>query len=298
MQKAVWDQEAGKRRNAKHLGGGHPGPRHPVRGQPVLRVGVPVAQPGHRSHGDLLRLALLHHERPPRPARHPRAGGHAVPPGPPEGPEGGPGGDRRCSRGSATTGTSWTSCGSACTAACSCSSDARPLPVPSRPPPGRRPGRRGGAPAASSPWPGPRRPERPPPSRSSFQPAVDGRVPALGQRRRHPLRAPALVVHRPGRALFAANCSSCHGTQAAGTTRAPNLQGLGSGTVDFWVSTGRMPLAATSAQATRKPSRFNRRQTLQIAAYVHSFTPGQGVQIPLVATGAADLANRATPCSP
>ena len=99
----------------------------------------------------------------------------------------------------------------------------------------------------------------------------------------------------PGQALFAANCSSCHGLQADGRSGvAPNLQGLGAGTVDFWVSTGRMPLANTSAQATRKPPRFNRIQTLEIAAWVQSLTPGQGTQIPLVKTSGADLENGGT----
>ena len=95
----------------------------------------------------------------------------------------------------------------------------------------------------------------------------------------------------PGQALFAANCASCHGNDAAGTSRAPNLQGLGAGTVDFWVSTGRMPLANTSAQAIRKPPRFNRIQTLEIAAWVQSLTPGEGTQIPIVRTASADLEN-------
>jgi ubiquinol-cytochrome c reductase cytochrome c subunit len=93
----------------------------------------------------------------------------------------------------------------------------------------------------------------------------------------------------PGAALFASNCSSCHGPEALGTTRAPNLQGLGSGTVDFWVSTGRMPLANSSVQATRKPPRFNRLQTLEIAAWVQSLTPGVGVAVPVVNTAKADL---------
>jgi len=97
---------------------------------------------------------------------------------------------------------------------------------------------------------------------------------------------------KPGQALFAANCSSCHGSQANGKAGvAPNLQGLGAGTVDFWVSTGRMPLANTSAQATRKPPRFDRVQTLEIAAFVQSLTPGQGTQVPLVRTAGADLEN-------
>ena len=94
----------------------------------------------------------------------------------------------------------------------------------------------------------------------------------------------------PGEALFQANCSSCHGPQANGRIGvAPNLQGLGAGTVDFWVSTGRMPLANTSAQATRKPPRFDRIQTLEIAAWVQSLTPGEGTQVPIVKTSTADL---------
>jgi ubiquinol-cytochrome c reductase cytochrome c subunit len=93
----------------------------------------------------------------------------------------------------------------------------------------------------------------------------------------------------PGQALFAANCSTCHGAEALGTGRAPNLQGLGAGTIDFWVSTGRMPLANSSVQAIRKPPRFNRLQTLEISAWVQSLTPGVGVQIPVVNTNNADL---------
>ncbi|HVC66835.1 MAG TPA: c-type cytochrome [Acidimicrobiales bacterium] len=94
----------------------------------------------------------------------------------------------------------------------------------------------------------------------------------------------------PGQALFAANCSSCHGAEANGKIGVgPNLQGLGAGTVDFWVSTGRMPLAALTVQATRKPPRFNRIQTLEIAAWVQSLTPGQGTKVPVVHTASADL---------
>jgi len=94
----------------------------------------------------------------------------------------------------------------------------------------------------------------------------------------------------PGQALFQSNCSSCHGDQANGKSGiAPNLLGLGAGTVDFWVSTGRMPLANTSAQAVRKAPRFDRNETLEIAAYVQSLTPGQGTQVPLVKTAGADL---------
>jgi ubiquinol-cytochrome c reductase cytochrome c subunit len=94
----------------------------------------------------------------------------------------------------------------------------------------------------------------------------------------------------PGEALFAANCASCHGSDASGTDRAPNLQSLGAGTVDFWVSTGRMPLADSSIQATRKPPRFNNLQSLEISAYVQSLAPG-GVKVPTVNLSNANVGN-------
>ncbi len=104
------------------------------------------------------------------------------------------------------------------------------------------------------------------------------------------LNLPAAFL-KPGQALFAANCATCHGNQAEGSSRAPNLQGLGSGTVDFWVSTGRMPLENDAVQATRKPPKFNQLQTLQMAAWVQSLTPGVGTQIPVVNTSKANLSN-------
>ncbi len=63
-----------------------------------------------------------------------------------------------------------------------------------------------------------------------------------------------------GRLLFAQTCSSCHGNEANGVgpqgqaTIGPNLQGVGAATVDFWVSTGRMPAADPKAvEAERRP---------------------------------------------
>ena len=97
-----------------------------------------------------------------------------------------------------------------------------------------------------------------------------------------------------GQTLFELNCSSCHGVDATGTDRAPNLQGLGPATVDFWVSTGRMPLAVATAQPVQKPPRFNRTQTLQIVAFVNSLAPAAPDYppgIPKVDTSGANLVN-------
>ncbi len=98
-----------------------------------------------------------------------------------------------------------------------------------------------------------------------------------------------------GRTLFTTFCASCHGSDAGGTDRAPDLQPLGAATVDFWVSTGRMPLAVSSAQAVRKPVRFTRSEILQIVAFVQSQRPAGvpqfGPAIPSVDTKTADLAD-------
>ncbi len=97
----------------------------------------------------------------------------------------------------------------------------------------------------------------------------------------------------PGYRLFEQNCSSCHGTEAAGSAIAPDLQGVGAGTVDFWLSTGRMPLANSSESAVEKPPKFTSTQILQIVAFVNSIVaPTSGnIAIPTVSLQNADLTN-------
>lgn len=85
-----------------------------------------------------------------------------------------------------------------------------------------------------------------------------------------------------GKTLYDQSCSSCHALNAQGSALAPNLRGLGSATIDLWVSSGWMPLAQPTSEPIKKPALFNRQQTLAIADYVGSLTPGQGIAIPTV----------------
>jgi len=95
----------------------------------------------------------------------------------------------------------------------------------------------------------------------------------------------------PGKVLFVENCSSCHGINADGATGlAPPLRGVGPATIDFWISTGRMPLEQSTIQPNVHPDRFTPAQTRQIVAYVSSLNPGQGPPIPYVNTKAGNLA--------
>ncbi|MFN8076265.1 MAG: cytochrome c [Kineosporiaceae bacterium] len=127
---------------------------------------------------------------------------------------------------------------------------------------------------------------------------------ALAARRRHPLATAVLLLlgllvtgalyaaaaPRPavaadaaesevaaGRALFLANCTTCHGENAEGRANAPSLIGVGAAAVDFQVATGRMPLQASGPQAPAGRNKFSEEQVAQLAAYVASLGPGPAV---------------------
>lgn len=80
-----------------------------------------------------------------------------------------------------------------------------------------------------------------------------------------------------GRALFQANCATCHGMKAEGRDKVPSLVGVGAAAVDFQVSTGRMPMQGTGPQALAKPPQFSREEISQLAAYVASLAPGPAI---------------------
>jgi ubiquinol-cytochrome c reductase cytochrome c subunit len=128
-------------------------------------------------------------------------------------------------------------------------------------------------------------------------------VTALAARRRHPLAGVVLVLLglvvtgvlyalvapgranaadsadeiAKGRALYLANCATCHGLDAAGRNNAPSLIGVGAAAVDFQVGTGRMPLQVTGPQAPKSEVRFTPEQISQLSAYVASLGPGPGI---------------------
>ncbi|TDC51278.1 c-type cytochrome [Jiangella ureilytica] len=83
-----------------------------------------------------------------------------------------------------------------------------------------------------------------------------------------------------GRQLFAIGCSSCHGLDGEGQVArdgevlGPSLIGVGAAAVDFQVGTGRMPLAAPSAQAERKPVSYSQEQIDALSEFVASLAPG------------------------
>ena len=72
-----------------------------------------------------------------------------------------------------------------------------------------------------------------------------------------------------GRTLFEEGCASCHGMQAQGRPGiAPSLHGVGPGPVDFYLSTGRMPLQNYRDEPTRGKPTYPERDIEAIVAYV------------------------------
>ena len=110
---------------------------------------------------------------------------------------------------------------------------------------------------------------------------------------------PSPALAQLGRALFMENCATCHGTQAngvpaSGTVGAfPDLVGLGTATIDFWVESGRMPATnPRSIEATRRQPRLDHDQALAIAAWINSLAPGYPA-IPTVHLKDANVADGA-----
>ncbi len=101
-----------------------------------------------------------------------------------------------------------------------------------------------------------------------------------------------------GADLYNQSCTSCHGPGGEGSTlsggvKAPSLIGVGAADVDFYMSTGRMPLANTNdPQAVRKPPAYSPSQIASIVAYVTSFGPG-GAPIPSLNQQSASLSRGA-----
>jgi ubiquinol-cytochrome c reductase cytochrome c subunit len=82
-----------------------------------------------------------------------------------------------------------------------------------------------------------------------------------------------------GQSIYNNSCVTCHGALGQGVPkRGPSLIGVGSASVEFQVTTGRMPLSQQQAQADRKKPMFSDDQARDIGAYIQAL--GGGPQLP------------------
>ncbi|MCW3814284.1 cytochrome c [Micromonospora sp. DR5-3] len=90
---------------------------------------------------------------------------------------------------------------------------------------------------------------------------------------------PLSAAANEGKALFDVSCVTCHGRNAQGVAgRGPSLIGVGSASVEFQVSSGRMPMARQEAQAPRKKPQFTDEQVRQLGQYIQEL--GGGPEVP------------------
>lgn len=81
-----------------------------------------------------------------------------------------------------------------------------------------------------------------------------------------------------GRSLYDDGCAACHGLALEGREgMGPSLRGVGAGPVDFYVSTGRMPLQQPTDEPQRARPVYDRRQTQALVAFVTSHGRGPRV---------------------
>jgi ubiquinol-cytochrome c reductase cytochrome c subunit len=109
-------------------------------------------------------------------------------------------------------------------------------------------------------------------------------TPAPGDRTTRFPRSAALVAE--GRSLYENGCSSCHGFALQGRQGvAPSLLAVGAGPVDFYVSTGRMPLQDPTDEPERARPVYDLQQTHALVAFVTSL--GRGARVAPAADPAA-----------
>jgi ubiquinol-cytochrome c reductase cytochrome c subunit len=85
-----------------------------------------------------------------------------------------------------------------------------------------------------------------------------------------PSSSPAVLAQ--GRNLYEAGCSSCHGYSLQGRTgMGPALAGVGAGPVDFYLSSGRMPLANPRDEPERATPAYPPAQIAALVAFVASY---------------------------
>lgn len=87
-----------------------------------------------------------------------------------------------------------------------------------------------------------------------------------------------------GAELFRQSCASCHGEQGQGTQRGPSLVGVGPASVDFQLSTGRMPIPGEVPQPRHGEPVFSADEIAALVDHVGSFGGG-GPRIPRVSPG-------------
>jgi ubiquinol-cytochrome c reductase cytochrome c subunit len=91
------------------------------------------------------------------------------------------------------------------------------------------------------------------------------------------------------RQVFLRDCATCHGADGRGTDLGPDLRPAGTALIDFYVSSGRMPLTSPSQPVERRTPRYSPATTRALVDYVSALVSTDGPPIPHVDVAAGDL---------
>jgi ubiquinol-cytochrome c reductase cytochrome c subunit len=141
-------------------------------------------------------------------------------------------------------------------------------------------------PSVSAP-PGPLRSEGGPPTALPNAPLKSPEPPPAGAPTTSFPTSPQLVTQ--GQSLYEDGCASCHGALLQGISgNGPSLIGVGAGPVDFYLSTGRMPLDNPRDEPQRNPPRYSRMEMNALIAFITKV--GGGPPAPAADPRQGDLA--------
>jgi ubiquinol-cytochrome c reductase cytochrome c subunit len=101
------------------------------------------------------------------------------------------------------------------------------------------------------------------------------------------------VEARSAQTTFLGDCAVCHGADAGGSSRGPSLRDDGPASVDYWVSTGRMPLDDPDADPERGPAKYSPREIRALVSYISDLTGKRRPAVPSVNVHDADLSTGA-----
>jgi ubiquinol-cytochrome c reductase cytochrome c subunit len=104
--------------------------------------------------------------------------------------------------------------------------------------------------------------------------------------------APAAVsapASRSARTIFLGDCAVCHGADARGSSRGPSLRDDGPASLDYWLSTGRMPLGDPHDDPERGPAHYSPATIRALVEYVTNLTGTTSPPIPSGDVHGADL---------
>jgi ubiquinol-cytochrome c reductase cytochrome c subunit len=98
---------------------------------------------------------------------------------------------------------------------------------------------------------------------------------------------PAPQARPPVEQTFLADCAICHGADARGTNRGPTLVGVGRASVDYYLTTGRMPITdparflGNPADDTQRRKPFYSPATIaSLEDYIETLTGPDGPPVP------------------